>query len=332
MTFGAGAATGLDVRDLTLTYPHAAQPAVDGVTFYVAPGRTLSLVGPSGAGKSTILRAICGLVKPDSGQIRCGERVLDGLSPQARRTAMVFASDALVRTMSVRENLELVAGAARGRALELARALDVAQHLEKRPAMLSTGERQRVSIARAVLSNPDVLLLDEPLAPLDPDLRLRVREEILSVRGRFSGPIVFVTHDHSDAMAVGDDLAVLMDGRIEDAGHPQRVYDRPATLRAARFLGARPMNVVGGAAFGSPERFVAFRPERAFIGGDTLGGTVERIERAGADAYVHVRAGDETVAVRVPVEAIPAPGARISVGVRETDRCYYDRNTGGLVG
>lgn len=331
MTAAAKSAAGLDVRDLTVTYPHAARPAIDHVSFRVEPGRTLSLVGPSGAGKSTVLRAVCGLVKTDSGQIRCGERSLDALPPQARRTAMVFASDALVRTMSVRKNLEMVARDARARALALAQALDVAQHLEKRPGTLSTGERQRVSIARAVLSNPDVLLLDEPLAPLDPDLRLRVREEILSVRGSFVGPIVFVTHDHADAMAVGDDLAVLIDGRIEDAGDPQRVYDRPATLRAARFLGARPMNVVDGSVFASPEHVVAFRPERAFIGGDALDGTVTRVERAGADAYVHVIAGAETIAVRVPAETIPSLGARISIGVRDRDRCYYDRSTGCLV-
>lgn len=242
---------------------------------------------------------------------------------------MVFASDALARTMTIRENLRFVLRSRNeaGRVDDVARALDVHAHLDKYPQQLSTGERQRVSIARAVLSDPAVLLLDEPLAPLDPDLRVRVRDEIVHVRERFAGPIVFVTHDHADAMAVADDFVVLMGGRIEDSGEPQRVFDHPATARAAAFLGSRPMNLVPGSAFDLPANVVAgFRPERATLTGDggRLRGQVERVERTGADVYVHLRTPHGVVIVRTPAVQAPALGSNLGIAVAEEDLCRYD--------
>lgn len=245
---------------------------------------------------------------------------------------MVFASDALARTMTIRDNLRFVLRSRdeTGRVENVARALDVQTHLDKYPQQLSTGERQRVSIARAVLSDPAVLLLDEPLAPLDPDLRVRVRDEIVHVRERFAGPIVFVTHDHADAMAVADDLVVMMGGRIEDSGEPQRVFDHPATARAAAFLGARPMNLVPGTAFDLSADIVAgFRPERATLSADPgqLHGRVERVERTGADVYVHVRTPYGVVMVRTAATQAPALGSDLGISVAEEDLCrYHDRN------
>jgi ABC-type sugar transport system ATPase subunit len=326
------AGDGLDVRGLVVRYPRASVPAVDDVSFSVPPGRTLSVVGPSGAGKSTLLRAVCGLVGIVRGKIAIDGRSVIEKTPQERRAAMVFASDALARTMTIRENLRFVLRSRNGadRVEDVARALDVHVHLEKFPQQLSTGERQRVSIARAVLSDPAVLLLDEPLAPLDPDLRVRVRDEIVHVRERFGGPIVFVTHDHADAMAVADDLVVMMDGRIEDAGDPQRVFDRPRTARVAAFLGARPMNLIPGSAFGwSDETVAGFRPERAALAsGDTpLRGRVERVERTGADVYVHVRTSHGLVMVRTPASGAPGVGSDTAIAVAEEDLCRFDSRT-----
>ncbi len=326
------AGDGLDVRGLVVQYPRVSEPAVADVSFSVPPGRTLSVVGPSGAGKSTLLRAVCGLVRIARGDIVVNGRSVVGKAPQERRAAMVFAADALARTMTIRENLRFVLRSRNGtdRVDEVARALDVHAHLEKFPQQLSTGERQRVSIARAVLSDPEVLLLDEPLAPLDPDLRVRVRDEIVHVRERFAGPIVFVTHDHSDAMAVADDLVVMLDGRIEDSGDPQRVFDRPRTARAAAFLGARPMNLLPGIAFGWPGDTIAgFRPERGALanGERSLRGRVERVERTGADVYVHVRTVHGTVIVRAPAFDAPTVGSETAIAVAEEDLCRYDSRT-----
>lgn len=320
-------ASGLDVRDLTVSYGRTKAPAVDSFSARVAPGRTLSVVGPSGAGKSTLLRAICGLLPVAAGDVLIDGRSVIAQSPQERRAAIVFASDALVRTMTIRENLRLVRrDAGDDRIDDVARALDIAAHLQKRPLELSTGERQRVSIARAVLSDPSVLLLDEPLAPLDPDLRVRVRDEIVHVRERFLGPIVFVTHDHTDAMAVADDLVVMIDGRIEDYGEPQRVYDRPATARAAAFLGARAMNLVPAAAFGfSGEDIIGFRPERARLvtEGMRLRGKVVRVEPTGADVYVHVATAYGVVVVRVDAQQAPQNGSDVPVAIADADLCRY---------
>jgi len=286
--------------DLTAGYPDRARPALDAVTLAVSSGRTLAVVGPSGAGKTTLLRVIAGLSRARSGDVRLDGTSIADLPPQERRIAMVFQDDALIETMSVRGNLRFAlrkgAGIGEGQLEATASALHVvAEHLDRRPRELSGGERQRASIARALLSDPVALLLDEPLAHLDPGLRRSVRDEVIGVRERFGGPIVYVTHDHAEAMSVGDELAVLIDGRIEDRGEPQRVYDAPRTIAIARFLGDRPMNVLAG------EPAIGIRPEhvRIVAGGD-LRGRIARRESTGADAYLHVETSRGEVIARVP--------------------------------
>ena len=322
----------LRAHDLRVTYDGRSLPALAGVGLEVAPARTLAVVGPSGAGKSTLLRALAGLVRTSSGRIEVAGRALEGLPPQARRIALVFAEPALPEHLTVRANLALVVRSrshARERIEETAAYLDIARHLEHRPSALSTGERQRVAIARALLSEPDVLLLDEPLATLDPALRGRVREELLHVRERFAGPIVLVTHDHTDAMAVADELAVLLDGRIEDCGDPQRVYDAPATARAAALLGARPMNVLPGPLFGErPDVLVGLRPERVRVGAGERVATVRRIERTGADGYLHVDLDGHALVARVDARDLPSVGAAIRFAYDERDLKRFDAASG----
>lgn len=320
----------LSVRGLDAGYGNAA--VVHGAAFEVAPARTLGIVGPSGAGKSTLLRAIAGLGAIRGGDVLVGGRSVATLAPQSRRIAMVFAQDALVRHLSIRANLALVARSARSRSSieELARILEIDRFLPRRPAALSTGERQRVAIARALLCEPDVLLLDEPLGALDPELRVRVRDELVFVRERFAGPIVYVTHDHSEAMTVADELAVLMHGRIVDNGDPQRVFDEPATAGVATFLGTRPMNLFPGELIGEAERFVVgIRPERIAIAGDgALQGTVARVERTGTDVYVHVTCAGTTIVARALPERSPAVGTRVALAYELSAIRRFDRETG----
>jgi ABC-type sugar transport system ATPase subunit len=265
-----------------------------------------------------------------------GDVAIDGasvlsLTPQRRRIAVVFQDDALFPNMTVRANLQFGmrrTGDDRGARIDAtATALHVASHLDRRPRHLSGGERQRASIARALLSDPAVLLLDEPLAHLDPSLRRSVRDEVVGVRERFAGPIVYVTHDHIEAMSVGDELAVLIDGRIADSGDPQRVYDAPATTAVAQFLGERPMNLLGG------DPIVGIRPEHVILdGGDGVPGRVIRREPTGADAYLVVdtlQFGEVTV--RVPSAQRAHPSDHVAIAFRPEFVRRFDRRTGRAI-
>lgn len=289
----------LSATGVVVSYRKDGRRALDGVSIEIAAGRTLAIVGPSGAGKTTLLRAIVGLQAIAAGDVTLDGASLARLTPQARRIALVFQDDALFANMTVRANLRfaLRAPLPRGDSVidDTAAALHVSHLLERRPRGLSGGERQRASMARALLSQPRALLMDEPLAHLDPSLRRSVRDEVLGVRERYAGPIVYVTHDHAEAMGVGDELAVLIDGRIEDCGEPQRLYDFPRTLAVARFLGDRPMNLLDGG-----DVTLGIRPENVCVGpGGDLAGRVTRRETTGADAYVVVETARGPIAARV---------------------------------
>jgi ABC-type sugar transport system ATPase subunit len=288
----------LSTHELVFHYPGEARRALDGVSIEIAGGTTLAVVGPSGAGKTTLLRIIAGLQDPRVGDVRLDGSSLRQKSPQERRIALVAQDDALFTNMSVFENLRFAMRRRERngvRIRETALALHVAEHLHRRPRQLSGGERQRISIARALLSDPAALLLDEPLAHLDPSLRRSVRDEVVGVRQHFGGPILYVTHDHVEAMSVADRLAVLVDGRIEDAGDPQRVYDAPRSLTVARFLGERPMNLLN-----SDGAIHGIRPEYVRLSSaGSLKGRVARRESAGADAYLDVETERGNVAVRI---------------------------------
>jgi ABC-type sugar transport system ATPase subunit len=314
----------LSARELTACYPGRAKAAVDGVSFEVSDGTTLAIVGPSGAGKTTLLRAIAGLLGLRGGEVLLHGQSLARLAPQRRRIAMVFQDDALFANMTVRDNLRFATreSSAPGeeRIATMAAALHVGEHLDRRPSRLSGGERQRAALARALLSDPAALLLDEPLAHLDPSLRRNVRDEIAGVHQRFAGPMLYVTHDHVDAMSVGDTLAVMIDGRLEDIGEPQRVYDKPRTLAVARFLGERPMNL-----FSRDDAMLGIRPERiAVVAGGAVSGRVLRREPTGADAYLEVQTTYGVLSARVPASDTTYPGDDVQLDLPAQWLCRFE--------
>ena len=313
--------------DLCFRYAGAARSSLERVSLELPNATTLAVVGPSGAGKTTLLRIIAGLLRPQSGDVRIdGESIVDR-SPQARRIALVAQDDALFAHMSVRDNLRFALRRRDGgdaRIRSTAETVHLQSKLDRRPRQLSGGERQRASIARALLSDPSALLLDEPLAHVDPSLRRSVRDAVIGVRQSFAGPILYVTHDHAEAMSVADRLAVLIDGRIEDCGDPQRVFDAPRTLAVARFLGARPMNL-----FEHDGAIVGIRPEHVALSSNGgLAGRVARRESAGADAYLEVETERGLLTVRVPAASALRAGDGVVLDLPLAALRRFDRTTG----
>lgn len=224
--------------------------AVRDFNLTIHDGEFIVLVGPSGCGKSTLLRMLAGLEEPTSGEIRIGDRVVNGLPPQQRDIAMVFQNYALYPHKSVRKNLEFPLGMMswpkerrNARMMEMARLLELEPLLERKPAQLSGGQRQRVAMGRALVREPAVFLMDEPLSNLDAQLRAQMRREITTLQKRLRTTTLYVTHDQVEAMTMGDRLAVLNQGRLQQAGRPKELYERPANVFVATFLGNPRMNL-----------------------------------------------------------------------------------------
>ena len=227
--------------------------AVDDFTLEVADEEFLVLLGPSGCGKSTALRMIAGLEEPTAGTIEIGDRLVNDVEAKDRDVAMVFQSYALYPHMTVRRNVEFplktrrVPAAERNRLVEEAAGiLGLEDLLERKPAQLSGGQRQRVALARAIVRRPQAFLMDEPLSNLDAKLRVQTRAELVELRRRLRATIVYVTHDQVEAMTMGDRIAILDHGVLQQVGPPQDVYARPANLFVASFIGNPPMNTVAG--------------------------------------------------------------------------------------
>ena len=288
-----------------------ARPALDRVTLSVARGEIVVVVGPSGCGKSTTLRLVAGLEDPDEGAVAIAGRPMKGVPPQDRDVAMVFQGYALYPQMTVRQILEFplkmrsVPSAERARKVaDAAALLRIEALLERRPGQLSGGERQRVAMGRAIVRSPRVFLFDEPLSNLDASLRGELRLEIGRLVRRLGVTALYVTHDHAEAMTLGDRIAVMRAGKLAQVGTPREVYERPATSFVGAFLGSPRMNLIPGRAEGDvvvAGPFRVPRPEGPLPGRLEVGVRPEhlRIGRAGADAGAGAGAGatGEVVAV-----------------------------------
>jgi multiple sugar transport system ATP-binding protein len=240
--------------------------AVDDLSLEIEDGEFMVLVGPSGCGKSTILRMLAGLEEVTAGEIWIGEKQVTDLSPKERDVAMVFQNYALYPHMTVEENiafglkLRRVPKAERTqKAREVAQVLAIEHLLERKPAALSGGQRQRVAMGRAMIREPVAFLMDEPLSNLDAKLRVQMRAELARLHERLRTTTVYVTHDQVEAMTLGDRVAVLRDGLLQQVDTPQRLFARPVNLFVAAFVGSPPMNLVEGTVEGGAVSFAGFR-------------------------------------------------------------------------
>ena len=341
-----------------------AQVALDGVTKHygavqvlhdisldIPDGAFVVFVGPSGCGKSTLLRAVAGLEGISAGHVRiAGEDVSDA-APSDRDVAMVFQSYALYPHMTVRANMEFGmkvngfdAATRAARIDEAARILQLAEHLDRKPAQLSGGQRQRVAIGRAIVKKPNVFLLDEPLSNLDAKLRIQMRVELETLHRELAATMIYVTHDQVEAMTMADMIVVLNEGRIEQVGPPMELYRRPVSEFVAGFIGAPSMNFLdveaaGGMVShrghalcpapggGAPAR-AGIRPEHialAGAGGGTLSATVRVKELLGGESYLHTRTGSgETLIVRTDAETDIEAGAEVGLTFPEARLHLFD--------
>jgi multiple sugar transport system ATP-binding protein len=291
--------------------------AVDELSLDIQDGEFIVLVGPSGCGKSTALRMLAGLETVSDGRILIGERVVNNVAPAARDVAMVFQSYALYPHMTVYDNLAFGLRNKRTpkrevdeRVRRAASILDLDPLIKRKPKQLSGGQRQRVALGRAIVREPVAFLMDEPLSNLDAALRVATRAEILKLQNRLGTTTIYVTHDQVEAMTMGDRIAVMKLGVLQQVGTPEELYTRPRNLFVAGFIGSPSMNFVPGELLdgaGAKGQIVGFRPEHVVVGdwkGDRvrLSATVEVVEYLGDEELVHFAYKDRPLLAKVPVE------------------------------
>src|SRR6266566_4979675 len=334
---------GVEIRQLHKRFKGGDHDAVDGVDLSIREGELLVLLGPSGCGKTTLLRMIAGLEHPTSGEIYIGGTRMDGdVPPRARGIAMVFQSYALYPHRTVFGNIAFpleAAGQPRATIAQKVRwAADmfgITRYLDRYPRQLSGGERQRVALCRALVRDPQVFLLDEPLANLDAKLRNMARDELKRFQRQVKRTVVYVTHDQVEAMGLGDRIVVMDRGKVRQVGTPHEVYEDPVDTFVATFLGQPPMNLVDvqGALLGfRPEHFL---PVAHFGANDALRTfplSVRRVEYLGSDRYVYGSVGGAgaTVSAKLPATVATeiAEGNDMEFAVPERALCYFDAATG----
>jgi multiple sugar transport system ATP-binding protein len=348
------------IRLVDVKKSFSATPVIHGVSVDITDGEFVVLVGPSGCGKSTLLRMVAGLETISSGEIRIDERVVNHLEPKERDIAMVFQNYALYPQMTVAENLGFALQLAKTPRAELKRKVAAAEGmlgleplLARYPRQLSGGQRQRVAMGRAIVRDPKVFLFDEPLSNLDAKLRVQVRGEIKDLQRRLNTTTLYVTHDQVEAMTMGDKIVVLNGGRVEQAGAPLELYDRPANIFVAGFLGSPAMNFIEGtidagdsprvrlgggvsapianAPRASEGRAVVYgiRPEEIRLDGEAgVSAAVVAVEPTGYETHVLMKIGEKEIVAILRERVGFAPGDVIRVSLASPTAHFFDPATG----
>ncbi|HEY8989558.1 MAG TPA: ABC transporter ATP-binding protein [Candidatus Limnocylindrales bacterium] len=335
--------------------------AVRGLSLDIADRELLVLLGPSGCGKTTALRMLAGLEEPDRGDIRIGGKSVVGLEPKDRDVALVFQSYALYPHLSAQENIRYplkvrhLSRAEQDKKVEkVAEMLGIGHLLPRRPGQLSGGEQQRVALARAIVREPRVFLMDEPLSNLDAKLRVHTRTELKTLQRDLGTTMVFVTHDQAEAMSLANRIAVLSAGELQQIGTPDEVYDHPANVFVAEFIGSPPMNlleatrdgqdlvVAGGWRLPAPRRggtidgangevTVGLRPEGVEIVAEGYPAEVVAVEPFGSEVIIDVRINDAALKVRAAPDVRPAAGSTVGLRADPAAVRVFDRSSGAAV-
>src|SRR6201987_3889600 len=330
-------------QQATRQFPGTDRPALDRLDLEVGDGEFVVLVGPSGCGKTTSLRMVAGLETLDSGAIRIGERDVTNVDPKDRDRAMVFQNYALYPHMTVAQNMGFALKVARTpqaeireRILDAARLLDLEPYLDRKPKDLSGGQRQRVAMGRAIVRRPQVFLMDEPLSNLDAKLRVQTRNQIAGLQRRLGTTTVYVTHDQVEAMTMGDRVAVMRDGVLQQCAAPRELYRSPVNMFVGEFIGSPAMNLftlpivdhsvsLGDWPIRLPreisaaaaEIVVGVRPEHFEIGDGGVEMQIDVVEELGADAFLHGRVAEsdntfgQTIVARADGHNPPLRGSRV---------------------
>jgi multiple sugar transport system ATP-binding protein len=330
-----------------VTYEHVTKKfddaaAVQDLSLQVADGEFMVLVGPSGCGKSTALRMLAGLEKVTEGRILIGDRVVNNVAPQSRDIAMVFQSYALYPHMTVYDNLAFGLRNQKvpkkdidNRVRRAAEILDLDPLIKRKPKQLSGGQRQRVALGRAIVREPAAFLMDEPLSNLDAKLRVQTRAEILKLQENLGTTTSYVTHDQVEAMTMGDRIAVMNYGVLQQVGPPEQLYKNPQNVFVAGFIGSPAMNLVPASLIdgaGGANRIAGFRPEHIDIrnghpDGHTFDARVEVVEYLGDEQLVHLTRKDTALQAKLPVEAKVSNGEELTFVVARDKLLLFDAET-----
>lgn len=363
----------LELRNVNKTYGKGLPDTLKSIDLKIEAGEFLILVGPSGCGKSTLMNCIAGLETISGGAILLGDQDISGVSPKNRDIAMVFQSYALYPTMSVRENIafglkirKMPAADIDAEVLRVAKLLQIEHLLNRKPGQLSGGQQQRVAMGRALARRPKIYLFDEPLSNLDAKLRVEMRTEIKLMHQRHKTTTVYVTHDQIEAMTLGDKVAVMKDGLIQQFGTPREIYTNPANLFVASFIGSPPMNFIparlkptGGEVIAVLESgqgrcelllnmvdshleerdvILGIRPEQIVLapsdanGLPTIRAEVQVTEPTGPDTLVFVQLNESKVCCRLAPELAPQIGQTINLQIDPSRVLLFDNVSGERLG
>jgi multiple sugar transport system ATP-binding protein len=331
----------------SVTYDHVTKKfgdttAVDDFSLATEDGEFMVLVGPSGCGKSTALRMLAGLEKVSDGRILIGDRIVNNVAPQHRDIAMVFQSYALYPHMTVYENLafglrnqKVPRSEIDRRVHRAADILDLGALIKRKPKQLSGGQRQRVALGRAIVREPAAFLMDEPLSNLDAKLRVQTRAEILKLQTELKTTTIYVTHDQVEAMTMGDRIAVMSAGVLQQVGTPEEVYTNPVNVFVAGFIGSPAMNLVPAPLLngvGGQDRIAGFRPEHVAIGNgvaDPIAFTarVDVVEYLGDEQLVHMTRNDTSLQAKLPVEERLSIGEEREFSIPRDKLLLFDKDT-----